>query len=146
MGLMGAAHFRVCWSTGCSCWAGHDSHSVFEMVRVSTESLPVCRKRLANTNSYSVFIVASVITLPKGSDICFLWLTGVIFVLRSQFFIRKPLAEEWMLLVLFWGEQGGLLWQLLYFQLIWVSGLRVKYSWQTAQVTISSWHSCLPRA
>ena len=115
---MGPAHFRVHQSTGCGCWAGQDARSGFEMVRVSTESLLACRKSLANMNSYSVFIAASVITLPKVSDICFLWLDGVIFILRGRFFIPKPLAEERMLLVLVWGEQGGELRQLLYIQLI----------------------------
>lgn len=113
------------------------------MVRVSAESLLDCRESLADMNSYSVFIV---ITLLKVSDICFLWVDGVIFILRGQFFIPKPLAEERMLLVLVWGAQGGALRQLLCIQLIWVSGLRMKYPWQTAWVTESSRHSCLPRA
>lgn len=69
-------------------------------------------------NSYSVFIVASVITLPKVSDIRFLWLAGVICNLRGPFFTPKPFAEGWMLRVLAWGEQGGELQQLLYSQLI----------------------------
>lgn len=75
--------------------------------RISSKSFLTCRKRLANMNSYSVFIVASVITLPKVSDICFLWLPGVIFISRGQFFIPKPLVEKWMLPVLVCGEQEG---------------------------------------
>lgn len=87
--------------------------------RISAKSFLTCRKRLANMNSYSVFIVASVITLPKVSDICFLWLLGVIFIVRGQFFIPKPLAEKRMLPVLVCGKQGGeLCQQLLYIQLI----------------------------
>jgi len=106
---MGPALFRVYQSTGCGCQAGHNAHGGFEMFRVSAESLLACRKRLANMNSYSVFIVASVITLPKVSDICFLWLAGVIFILRGQFFIPKPLAEERMLLVLVLGGAAAAL-------------------------------------
>lgn len=115
---MGPARFGVQQSSGCSCWAGDDAHGGFGMVGISAESPLACRKRLANVNSCGVFIVASVITLLKVRDICFLWLAGVIFILRGQFFIPKALAEERMLLVLVRGEQGGELQQPLYIQLI----------------------------
>lgn len=70
------------------------------MVRVSAENLLACRKRFANTNSYSIFTVASVTSLPKVTGICFLRLDAVTLILRGQFFIPKRSAEEQMLLVL----------------------------------------------
>lgn len=94
----------------CGCWANRDAHGGLEVVRVSAESLLACTKRLANTNSYSIFTVASVTSLPKVTDICFLWLDAVIFILRGQFFIPTPSAEEQMSLVACLGGEGGKLW------------------------------------
>lgn len=96
MGLMGTAHFGVMVTM-----------PMVALVSVCAASLLACRKRLANMNSYSVFIPASVTALPKVSDICFLWLAGVILGLRGQLFIHEPSAEEWMLLVLAAGSREG---------------------------------------
>lgn len=58
---------RLNGHTSCNCQAGYDAHSGAEMLRVSIENPLLCRFKLDNVISYSVFIVTFVITLPKVS-------------------------------------------------------------------------------